>query len=122
MLTCLVAGEFKIDNIAPTAEGESQKVKVKVRVNMNGVFTVASASLVEKKEAEEMELDAASPPSAMEEGEDGKNPKSNTSAPNTNAANDECQKNGPVGENDVSLCTLLFSFLFPFPCKRFFSS
>ncbi|CAG0894734.1 unnamed protein product [Darwinula stevensoni] len=97
-----VIGEFKIDNITPTAEGESPKIKVKVRVNMNGVFKVASASLVEKKGAEEMEQDAASP-SAMEETEDGKTPKSNTTVPNTNAASDDSQKNGPVGENDVPM-------------------
>lgn len=34
----------------PTAEGESQKVKLKVRVNIHGIITVASASLVEKKQ------------------------------------------------------------------------
>lgn len=34
----------------PTSEGESQKVKLKVRVNIHGIVTVASASLVEKKQ------------------------------------------------------------------------
>lgn len=34
----------------PTAEGESQKVKLKVRVNIHGIVTVASASLVEKRQ------------------------------------------------------------------------
>lgn len=34
----------------PTAEGESQKVKLKVRVNIHGIITVASASLLEKKQ------------------------------------------------------------------------
>lgn len=34
----------------PTPEGESQKVKLKVRVNIHGIVTVASASLVEKKQ------------------------------------------------------------------------
>lgn len=34
----------------PTPEGESQKVKLKVRVNIHGIITIASASLVEKKQ------------------------------------------------------------------------
>ncbi len=34
--------------VRPNAEGGLQKVKVKVRVNPNGVFSVVSASLVEK--------------------------------------------------------------------------
>lgn len=33
--------------MVPQASGESAKVKVKVRVNVHGVFSVASASLVE---------------------------------------------------------------------------
>lgn len=37
-------------DVTPTAEGESQKIKVKVRVNLHGIITVASATLVEKKE------------------------------------------------------------------------
>ncbi|CAH0717215.1 unnamed protein product, partial [Brenthis ino] len=43
-------GQWNIRDVQPTAEGESQKVKLKVRVNIHGVVTVASASLVEKKQ------------------------------------------------------------------------
>jgi len=46
-------GDFEIMEVRPNAEGGSQKVKVKVRVNPNGVFSVVSASLVEKQEIEE---------------------------------------------------------------------
>lgn len=41
-------GVFSIKNIKPTAEGQSSKVKVKLRLNLNGIFTIASASLIEK--------------------------------------------------------------------------
>lgn len=43
-------GQWNIRDVQPTAEGESQKVKLKVRVNIHGIVTVASASLVEKKQ------------------------------------------------------------------------
>ncbi|XP_041973071.1 heat shock 70 kDa protein 4 isoform X2 [Aricia agestis] len=43
-------GQWNIKDVQPTAEGESQKVKLKVRVNIHGIITVASASLVEKKQ------------------------------------------------------------------------
>ncbi|XP_046748462.1 97 kDa heat shock protein isoform X2 [Diprion similis] len=48
-------GTFVIKNVKPTAEGESSKVKVKVRVNLNGILTIASASLVEKREPTQQE-------------------------------------------------------------------
>ncbi|XP_050342084.1 97 kDa heat shock protein isoform X3 [Nymphalis io] len=43
-------GQWNIKDVQATAEGESQKVKLKVRVNIHGIVTVASASLVEKKQ------------------------------------------------------------------------
>merc|ERR1712088_1081446 len=46
-------GNFEVGEVRPTAEGGNQKVKVKVRINPNGIFGVASASLVEKHEVEE---------------------------------------------------------------------
>ncbi|XP_074650993.1 heat shock protein 105 kDa-like [Tubulanus polymorphus] len=41
-------GSFLIKNVVPQVDGESSKVKVKVRVNSHGIFTVSSASLIEK--------------------------------------------------------------------------
>ncbi|XP_037086295.1 heat shock 70 kDa protein 4-like isoform X2 [Pollicipes pollicipes] len=43
-------GSFTIANVSPAADGEPQKVKVKVRINIHGVFTVASATLLERQE------------------------------------------------------------------------
>lgn len=57
-------GQWHIRDVQPTAEGESQKVKLKVRVNIHGIVTVASASLVEKKQdsgqSENIEMENAS--------------------------------------------------------------
>lgn len=49
------AGTFTIKNVKATPEGESAKVKVKVRVNLNGILTIASASLIEKREPTQQE-------------------------------------------------------------------
>lgn len=46
-------GQFVIKDVKPTADGESAKVKVKVRINLHGIFTISSASLVEKHPAPE---------------------------------------------------------------------
>lgn len=54
-------GNFEVGEVKPLEDGGNQKVKVKVRVNLNGIFTIASASLVEKYEVEEevpMEVDS----------------------------------------------------------------
>lgn len=56
-------GTFEIGEIRPLPDGGNQKVKVKVRMNLNGVFTVNSASMIEKHEIEEevpMEVDSES--------------------------------------------------------------
>lgn len=63
------AGVFTIKNVKSTPDGESAKVKVKVRVNLNGILTVASASLIEKREAvQDKEEDEAQqqPPNNMD--------------------------------------------------------
>jgi len=69
-------GNFEVGEVRPTAEGGNQKVKVKVRINPNGIFGVASASLVEKHEVEEevpveMEVDGEKKEDAGEKKEGG---------------------------------------------------
>lgn len=56
------SGSFTIDKVVPQATGDSSKVKVKVRVNINGVFTVSTASMIEKVENKEepMEVEETS--------------------------------------------------------------
>merc|ERR1712209_235162 len=66
-------GNFEVGEVQPTAEGGNQKVKVKVRINPNGIFGVASASLVEKHEIEEevpveMEVDEKKEDAEKKEG------------------------------------------------------
>ncbi|KAM5255117.1 heat shock 70 kDa protein 4L isoform 3-T3 [Ctenodactylus gundi] len=45
-------GTFTIQNVFPQSDGDSSKVKVKVRVNIHGIFSVASASVIEKQNLE----------------------------------------------------------------------
>lgn len=49
-----------MQNVVPQPHGDSSKVKVKVRVNVHGIFSVSSASLIEKQkgEAEDMQIDS----------------------------------------------------------------
>lgn len=60
----VLTGVYTITNVQPQADGQSSKVKVKVRVNNNGMFTVQSASMIEKiekpndQEPESMETDS----------------------------------------------------------------
>lgn len=50
-----LTGQWLIKDIKANSEGESQKIKVKVRINIHGLFTVASASLYERKDASDPE-------------------------------------------------------------------
>ncbi|KAG8452841.1 hypothetical protein GDO86_004580 [Hymenochirus boettgeri] len=48
-------GQFVVQNICAAKDGEKSKVKVKVRVNTHGIFSVSTASMVERMEADEQE-------------------------------------------------------------------
>ncbi|KAM4625634.1 heat shock 70 kDa protein 4L [Polymixia lowei] len=52
-------GCFSVQNVVPQPDGDSSKVKVKVRVSIHGIFSVSSASLIEKQkgEGEDMQMD-----------------------------------------------------------------
>ncbi|XP_035229331.1 97 kDa heat shock protein-like, partial [Stegodyphus dumicola] len=45
----LKIGSFTIHNVTPTPEGESTKVKVKARINIHGIFSICSATMLEKQ-------------------------------------------------------------------------
>ncbi|XP_026764981.1 97 kDa heat shock protein isoform X2 [Galleria mellonella] len=82
-------GQWHIKDVQPTSEGESQKVKLKVRVNIHGIITVASASLVEKKQD-------ASQTESIEMENANENAQNNQDAPmETNGSPQEQQQNGP---------------------------
>lgn len=83
-----ITGQWHIRDVQPTSEGESQKVKLKVRVNMHGIITVASASLVEKKQ------DATQNESAEMENSN-ENVNSSQEAPMESNGGQEQQQNGP---------------------------
>lgn len=80
-------GKWHIKDVQPTPEGESQKVKLKVRVNIHGIVTVASASLVEKKQ------DANQ--SDNVEVENGESQNTQETPMETNGTNTDAQQNGP---------------------------
>lgn len=46
-------GRFVVQNVSAQKDGEKSKVKVKVRVNTHGIFTISTASMVEKVPTEE---------------------------------------------------------------------
>ncbi|GBP59517.1 97 kDa heat shock protein [Eumeta japonica] len=90
-------GQWNIKDVQPTPEGESQKVKLKVRVNIHGIITVASASLVEKKQ------DSNQDENNEMEGSNENNQNTQESPMETNGA--DRQPNGPdnqeVREDDL---------------------
>ncbi|CAN8032264.1 unnamed protein product [Ixodes persulcatus] len=45
----LQLGSFTVDKVVPAAEGEASKIKVKVRLNLHGIFSVVSASAMDRK-------------------------------------------------------------------------
>ncbi|XP_045700683.1 heat shock protein 105 kDa isoform X2 [Phyllostomus hastatus] len=49
-------GRFIVQNVSAQKDGEKSRVKVKVRVNTHGIFTISTASMVEKVPAEDREL------------------------------------------------------------------
>lgn len=87
-----ILGKWVINDIKPTAEGESQKIKIKIRVNIHGIITVASATLVEKKDAADNDKDA--------ENQENANAENNQDQPMDNSSE---QQNGmDDAANEVS--------------------
>uniref|UniRef100_A0A1B6C8J9 Uncharacterized protein n=3 Tax=Clastoptera arizonana TaxID=38151 RepID=A0A1B6C8J9_9HEMI len=84
-------GTFTVKDVKPTPEGESAKVKVKVRVTINGIFTISSASLVEKLPT--TENDANDEQQTQQEPMDASTPANDNAADNdSNMAEDENDK------------------------------
>jgi heat shock protein 4 len=109
-------GRFEIGEVKPMPDGGNQKVKVKVRINLNGVFTVSSASLIEKQEIEEevpMEVDevkadgpekaADAPPST--EGESPKSDAAEKKDAEMADASEETKKEAPKMEKRKKIVT-----------------
>ncbi|XP_068607647.1 heat shock 70 kDa protein 4L [Brachionichthys hirsutus] len=60
-------GCFSVQNVLPQPDGDGSKVKVKVRVNVHGIFSVSSASLVEKQKGEGDEMQIVLEPAVQNE-------------------------------------------------------
>lgn len=58
-------GQFTVRDVKPTTDGASQKVKVKARINLHGIFSISSATLLEKAEL----LEETPPSEPMESNE-----------------------------------------------------
>ncbi|XP_029445874.1 heat shock 70 kDa protein 4L [Rhinatrema bivittatum] len=66
-------GLFTVMNVGPHPDGSNSKVKVKVRINIHGIFSVASASLIEKVEEEQIdEVPMETEPVCKSEGKEEK--------------------------------------------------
>ncbi|XP_030642084.1 heat shock 70 kDa protein 4L [Chanos chanos] len=61
-------GRFTVQNVVPQPDGDSSKVKVKVRVNLHGIFSVSSASLIEKQKGETDDVQMETDPTIQNEG------------------------------------------------------
>ncbi|KAJ4939213.1 hypothetical protein JOQ06_028669 [Pogonophryne albipinna] len=97
-------GCFSVQNVVPQLDGDSSKVKVKVRVNVHGIFSVSSASLIEKQkgEGEDMQMDSepmvqnegkAEDQSKMQVDQEGQSP-----GDQQNEDNSSSSKEGATGE------------------------
>ncbi|XP_051502760.1 heat shock 70 kDa protein 4L [Myxocyprinus asiaticus] len=61
-------GRFTVQSVVPQPDGDSSKVKVKVRVNVHGIFSVSSASLIEKQKGEAEDVQMDTEPTVQNEG------------------------------------------------------
>lgn len=68
LVVLLLSGRFTIQNVVPQPDGDSSKVKVKVRVNVHGIFSVSSASLIEKQKGEADDVQMDTEPTVQNEG------------------------------------------------------
>lgn len=48
-------GYWRVNDVKPTATGDSQEVKIKVRINNNGLVLISSATMVDKKDLNDAE-------------------------------------------------------------------
>jgi len=54
-------GQFTVRDVKPTTDGASQKVKVKARINLHGIFSISSATLLEKSELQDEPVPPSEP-------------------------------------------------------------
>jgi heat shock protein len=54
-------GQFTVRDVKPTEDGASQKVKVKARINLHGIFSISSATLLEKSELQDEPVPPSEP-------------------------------------------------------------
>ena len=63
----ILSGRWRVKDVQPNPNGESQEVKIKVRINQNGIVLISNATMVDKKDAVEQENgDGATEPTPVE--------------------------------------------------------
>lgn len=90
-------GDWRVNDVKPSATGDAQEVKVKVRINHNGILLISSAQMVEKKE---VEVDEAQKQEQSQNGMETDQPQSPGDAPT--AATTDGQPQEPMEVQEVS--------------------
>jgi len=102
-------GTFTIKNIKATPEGESAKVKVKVRVNLNGILTIASASLIEKREPTQQEKEEEE---AQQQQQQNSMDVESQATDKKDKSDQDAQTNEPPTPEVCNFVILLFRYIF----------
>lgn len=61
-------GRYSVQKVVPQPDGDCSKVKVKVRVNIHGIFSLSSASLMEKQKGDGEDVNMDLEPTVQNEG------------------------------------------------------
>ncbi|XP_034934866.1 heat shock 70 kDa protein 4L isoform X2 [Chelonus insularis] len=91
-------GSFAIKNVKPTPEGDPSKVKIKVRLNLNGILTVASASLIEKRELTQEEKEEEEKQSQQQQANNMDVDQQQQSQQNQDKTDQDAQANEPPAQ------------------------
>ena len=90
-----------MDKVQPQPNGENSKVKVKLRINVHGIFSVSSASMVEKVQEvdarKEEPMDTENDASVSTKEEDKSPDKAATSPKKKDADKEQTTTNDEVG-------------------------
>ncbi|XP_037934202.1 heat shock 70 kDa protein 4 isoform X2 [Teleopsis dalmanni] len=103
-----IIGKWYIKDIKPNEKGEHQEVKVKVRINHHGIVLISSASLVDKKEVEDLGASAGdhNAPETGSEENIGESQQQQQQPPNVGEPMDTAQEGGEKKKKSTKLIEL----------------
>ncbi|XP_003962711.2 heat shock 70 kDa protein 4L [Takifugu rubripes] len=96
-------GCFSVQNVSPQPDGDSSKVKVKVRVNIHGIFSVSSASLIEKQKGEVEDMQIDSEPLVQNEGRVEEQAKMQVDQQGQGQGEEQADENSPSNKEGPSV-------------------